>query len=124
MKIRDRQENDPTPTPFNWIAQVARMVGGARFVQGRRVRDNKAHIDVHVEDFVVECTVQDDKPEDVAIAVAAEISRRRGRPRSCPTWQDHDWEEQPDGMFHCTKCTFKKSRGDLMLADKFIKEDK
>ena len=124
MKIRDKTENDPRQTTYDWIGEVARKVGAARCLPGRRVRDGKMHIDVHVEDFVVECCVQDDTPEAVTIAVAAELSRRRGTPRDCPTWQDHDWEEQPDGLFHCTKCTFRKSAGDLMLADKHFKDQK
>ena len=117
MKIRDKTQNDPTMSVFDWIGEVARKVGAARFLPGRRLRNSKTHIDVHVEDFIVECCVQDDTPEAVAIAVAAELSRRRGKVRSCAEWKDHVWEERPDGLYACAKCTFVKSFGEIAYAE-------
>jgi len=37
------------------------------------------------------------------------------KPEICETWEDHEWQEQPNGYFHCKKCPFVKSLGELAL---------
>ena len=33
--------------------------------------------------------------------------------KSCATWEDHEWEKQPNGYNRCTKCPFEKTDGEL-----------
>jgi len=53
----------------------------------------------------------------------AEVFEMMADDLRCAEWKDHEWIELPSGLFQCKKCLFEKSRGDLMLADKFLAEE-
>lgn len=32
---------------------------------------------------------------------------------SCPTWEEHEWVEKPNGYYKCAKCGFEKTWAEL-----------
>jgi hypothetical protein len=79
MRIYETQEATPPASEHGvhaWIARVAGMIGGARFVVHALPVNQKQIVSVYRDRICAECCIEDDNPEDVTIAIAAALARR------------------------------------------------